>query len=77
MDFGRKVRVMRVVRGLTQIELARKAEISKPYLAIIETGQVTPTEGFAKRLRDALDWTPEIEQAFVILEGQNESVTPC
>ena len=77
MDFGRKVRVMRVVRGLTQIELARKAEISKPYLAIIETGQVTPTEEFAGKLRSALGWTPEMEGAFAVLEGHSGTVAAC
>ncbi len=38
-DFGKRVREVRRQRGLTQTDLAQKAQISRGYLAQIEAGQ--------------------------------------
>ncbi len=77
MEFGTKLRVMRVVRGLTQVELASLARISKPYVLLIESGKASPSEEYAAKLRSVLGWTPTTEEAFTILEGQDGTATAC
>lgn len=77
MDFGKKLVILRVVRGYTQAELARRARMSRPNLALIENDRVTPGEEYAAKLRSALDWTPEMERAFEILEGDGAATAAC
>ena len=38
-DFGKRIRDLRQQQGLTQTDLAQKAQISRGYLAQIEAGQ--------------------------------------
>ena len=50
-----RVRVMRVARGLTQVELAERADISRLTLMSIEAGALTSRFADVARLLWALD----------------------
>jgi transcriptional regulator with XRE-family HTH domain len=41
--FGRRVRALRETRGLTQEQLAERAEISVDFLSLIERGRNSPS----------------------------------
>ncbi len=52
---GTMLRTLRERKGLTQIELAKKAKVTQSYLAKMETGEKTnPSVAVAKRLAKAL-----------------------
>ncbi len=51
---GMKIRRRRLQRGLSQEALAKKARISRGYLARLEIGRHDPTVGTLKRLAKAL-----------------------
>lgn len=42
-QFGRRVRILRKKRGLTQEALANEANIERSYMGAIERGQRSPT----------------------------------
>ena len=50
-----RVKILRKHRDLTQNELAKKAGISRPYLAEIETGTKDGSISAFKQLAEALD----------------------
>src|SRR5690606_26445419 len=67
---GPKVRAVRRERGLTQVELARRLEISPSYLNLIEHGQRSLTAALLLRLAKELGldleaFTPESDQQLV------------
>ena len=39
VEFGRRMRVLRVARGLSQEELARRTDMSRPFLGAVESGK--------------------------------------
>jgi transcriptional regulator with XRE-family HTH domain len=51
---GKRIKLERERRGLSQQELAGKAAISRGYLARLETGRHDPTVGVVERLARAL-----------------------
>lgn len=52
---GTVIRRLRKARGLSQVELAKKARIAQPYLVRLESGQQTnPSLAVLKRLAKAL-----------------------
>ncbi len=52
---GVMLRKLRRKKGLTQSELCRKAKLSQPYLALLETGEKTnPSLAILQRLAKAL-----------------------
>ncbi|MEB6179477.1 hypothetical protein IGI71_001583 [Enterococcus sp. DIV1279b] len=53
------IRIMRMSKGLTQTELADKANISRPYLAGIEKGENNPSAQIALAIAKALNTTVE------------------
>jgi DNA-binding XRE family transcriptional regulator len=53
------VTTVRVERGLTQLELAEAAGISRPLLATIEARHYVPLTNIRKRIAEALDSTEE------------------
>jgi len=69
MDFARQLRVMRVVRNVSQKELAYITEIPNTYLSDIETGKVLPSPDWEARIRAALCWPENAESLFAALEG--------
>ena len=48
------LKTLRVRRGLTQVELADKAGLSRGYLVRLEQGKQDPTLGVLRRLAKAL-----------------------
>lgn len=48
------IKTVRKFRGMTQVDLAREAGISRPYLAEIETGKKGGSLGAYKALAEAL-----------------------
>lgn len=56
MQFNMKVQ--RVIKNLTQEQLANKAGVSRSLVTKIELGQMTPTVATAKKLANVLgvDW---------------------
>lgn len=57
LDGENPIKVWRNYRGLTQVELAREAGISVPYLSQIETNKRTGTKGVLKTIANALKVT--------------------
>lgn len=54
MTIGKNLKHWRQVRGMTQPELAEKAEIEQSYLSKLENGHSQPSEGVRDRLAVAL-----------------------
>lgn len=53
-QFAAKLKELRTSRGLTQAELAQKAEVSPTYISEMETGDTTPGIDLIGRLGAAL-----------------------
>jgi len=51
---GRRLKALRMAAGLSQVELARKAGISREYLNRLEGGRHDPTLGTLTRLAKQL-----------------------
>ena len=49
-----KLKILRLVKGITQGELARNVGISRPWLSSIECGWSRPSEAVAERIAQAL-----------------------
>ena len=49
------LKAMRIERGLTQCELAKRVGISQPSLCNIENGKINPTISTLKKLAKALE----------------------
>lgn len=54
MDLGKAIKICRNQRGLTQTELAGKAEISVSYLSLMEKGKRDPAISVLNKLCDVL-----------------------
>jgi len=56
MDFGERLRHLRLQQGLSQRKLAEKVNINFTYLSKIETGKMSPpAQDTIQRLAEALD----------------------
>lgn len=55
LAIGRMVRNLRVAAGLSQTELARRADMTQPALSRLELGGSVPTINVLDRLANALD----------------------
>ena len=53
--FGKRVRSLRLLRGLTQQQLSERSNISIEYLSKIERGQASPSFGTIARLCSGLE----------------------
>lgn len=54
MNIGRAIRLCRTERGLKQVELAQKSDISVSYLSMLERGQRDPTLSTLNTIAEAL-----------------------
>ena len=70
MDIGTQIRVMRVVRGISQGNLARLAGIAGRDLSQIETGKMLPTPETERCIKAPLRWPAQAEAAYAILERE-------
>jgi len=53
--FGRHLKLWRAQRGLSQLALAHRAEVSQRHLSFIETGRSRPKAKIVHRIAEALD----------------------
>jgi transcriptional regulator with XRE-family HTH domain len=70
MDYGTKLRVMRAVRGMSQLELGYKSGVANVTLSQIETGKFLPTPELDRAIRDGLCWTEREDTALEMLNGE-------
>lgn len=70
--FGRQLRIMRAARGLSQKDLAKLTSIPNTYISEMERGKLLPGLDWEARIRDALDWPEDSDEAFAILAGETE-----
>jgi transcriptional regulator with XRE-family HTH domain len=54
MDFGKRIKMLRTKRGLTQAALAERAGLTLAYIGRLETGHYDPQLSTLKRLARAL-----------------------
>ena len=61
-SIGKKIKRLRGLRGLSQIDLQAATGINASWLSRIESGRAIPTEDEVGRIRVALGWTPEVDE---------------
>jgi transcriptional regulator with XRE-family HTH domain len=69
MTFGEAVRQLRLARGMTQPELAAKAEISKGMVSMVETGRRVPSWAMAKKMIGAVVVPRHVSLALLSVGG--------
>lgn len=73
MEFGKAVRVMRAVRGISQKDLAYAIGVNPVVLWQVENGSL-PREYVQQQIREALGWTPEMDAALDVLAQVPEAL---
>ena len=68
-DIGQMILETRILKGITQKELAEMVGTKQPSIARIESGSSLPSLSFLKKIADALD-TELISPKFAVLEGK-------
>ena len=71
MILSERLKTLRTMRGLTQEELGKRAGIPVNYISHMETGKVIPAGEWDARIREALDWTPEVDAKLDALNEVN------
>jgi len=71
LEFGTRMKILRMVRGLTQVGLGELTDIPANYISYMECGKVYPSEELEATIRAALGWSDREEKAFALLEGTN------
>ncbi len=66
MRNGTKFKVMRIVRGMTQTQLARLVGVRQEEISFLERDRPIPP-ATAAQVKAKLDWPPE--EAFALLES--------
>lgn len=61
MTPSERLRTLRTMRGLTQEELGRKAGVPNTQISLAESGKITFAGEWDARIREALDWTPDVD----------------
>ena len=56
MTFAYRLKILRIMRGVTQQQLAKTVDIPVGMLSYIETGKILPTSDWENRIKMALDW---------------------
>ena len=74
--FGQRIRLLRRERGLTQEQLAERAEISIDFLSLIERGKNSPSFENLEDLAEALDVTVAKLFSFEETHAGSSSSTP-
>lgn len=72
---GTALRVLRTQRGLSGAELARRAELSRPYLVQIERGERRAPKHTWTKILEALDATPdELERLVAAITSEQAKI---
>lgn len=78
MSIGKNVKLYRKQRGLTQVQLAQKANLSRSYLADVEADRYNPSVDTLKAIADALQVGSHVllgeDQSTTIKKEANESI---
>ena len=72
MEFGRSVRVMRAVRGISQKALAAQIGVNGVVLWQVENGSL-PREYVQQQIREALGWTADMDAALDVLAKEGKT----
>lgn len=75
--FGGLVRAMRETDEMTQAELARRLGVSRQFLNAVELGRSQVGLEFAKRVADALGYSPEPFAEILIREQLKKAGIEC
>ena len=75
--FGGLVRAMRETDEITQAELARRLGVSRQFLNAVELGRSQTGLDFAKRIADALGYSPEPFAEIIIREEMKKAGLDC
>jgi transcriptional regulator with XRE-family HTH domain len=54
MDYGKAIKTIRTLRGISQVDLSEKTGLSKSYLSKIENGQSIPSMEKLEKVASAL-----------------------
>lgn len=68
MEFAKAVRVMRLVRNVTQQDLADAGGVNRSVIWQVESGAMLPGPEVEVAIKAALRWPVDAEVAFRILE---------
>lgn len=75
--FGDLVRSMRETDEVSQAELARRLGVSRQFLNVVELGRSQVGLDFAKRIADALGYSPEPFAEVLIREQLKKAGIDC
>ena len=70
--FGQKLRILRMVRGLTQMDMGAKVGMTTTLISLIENGLVQPTDEQRAAFRQVLNWPRHADAAYAILFGDQD-----
>lgn len=74
LTFAATLKLLRTLRRMSQIELARAAGVAPTCISYLETGKVLPGPDWERRLLDALGYQPEMEPMLAALLNLDVSV---
>ena len=67
MDFATTLKLLRALRHMSQVELARAAGVAPNCMSYLESGKLLPGPEWKRRLLAALGYQPEMEPMLVAL----------
>ena len=73
MDFATMLRLLRTLRHMSQLELAKAAGVAPTCMSYFEAGKILPGPEWEKQLLDALGYQPEMEPMLAALAGLDVS----
>ncbi len=72
LSLHRRIRTLRVRRGLTGLELARRVGVSPSYVSLIEHGEKVPSEDVAVRIARALEDREDLYRVWSAMARMDE-----
>ncbi len=73
MDFATTLKLLRTLRHMSQVELAKAAGVAPTCMSYLEAGKILPGPEWESRLLDALGYQPEMEPMLVALTSLDVS----
>lgn len=73
MDFATTLKLLRSLRRMSQVELAKAAGVAPTCMSYLETGKILPGLQWERQLLDALGYQPEMEPMLAALMSLNVS----
>jgi len=67
MNFATTLKLLRTLRRMSQIELAKAAGVAPTCISYLETGRILPGPEWERQLLDALGYQPEMEPMLAAL----------